>query len=97
MAIDFSLSPELEEIRSRTRAFVTDVIKPTEQKIHDEKLASTDRRAYIGALLGMREQAREAGIWLPHMLAEWGGMGLDHVQPARVQAEAAKASYGPWV
>jgi alkylation response protein AidB-like acyl-CoA dehydrogenase len=97
MTIDFSLSPELEEIRARTRTFVEDVIKPTEQKIHDEKLAETDRKAYLGALLGMRKQAREAGIWLPHMPAEWGGMGLGHVQLAMVQAEAAKSSYGPWV
>ena len=97
MAIDFSLSPELEEIRARTRTFVEDVIKPTEQKIHDEKLAETDRKAYLGALLGMRKEAREAGIWLPHMPAEWGGMGLGHVQLAMVQAEAAKSSFGPWV
>ena len=97
MAIDFSLSPELEEIRARARTFVEDVIKPTEQKIHDEHLAENDRRAYFGALLGMRKQAREAGIWLPHMPAEWGGMGLGHVQLAMVQAEAAKSSYGPWV
>ena len=79
MAIDFSLSPELEEIRARTRAFVEEVIKPTEQKIHDEKLAETDRKAYFGVLLGMRKQALEAGIWLPHMPEEWGGMGLGHV------------------
>jgi acyl-CoA dehydrogenase len=45
----------------------------------------------------MRKQARDAGLWLPHMPAEWGGMGLGHVQLAMVQAEAAKATYGPWV
>ena len=97
MAIDFSLSPELEEIRARTRTFVEDVIKPTEQKIHDERLPETDRKAYVGALVGMRKQARDAGLWLPHMPAEWGGMGLGHVELAMVQAEAAKAYYGPWV
>ena len=45
----------------------------------------------------MRQQARDAGIWLPHMPEEWGGMGLGHVQLAMVQAEAAKSSFGPWV
>ena len=79
MSIDFSLSPELEEIRARTRAFVDEVVKPTEQKIHDERLQETDREAYLGALIEMRKQAREAGIWLPHMPEEWGGMGLGHV------------------
>jgi acyl-CoA dehydrogenase len=97
MAIDFSLSPELEAIRTRVRTFVEDVIKPTEQRIEEEGLAASDRRSYFKALLGMREQAREAGIWLPHMPAEWGGMGLGHVQLAMVQAEAAKSRLGPWI
>ena len=79
MAIDFSLTPELEEIRARTRAFVDDVIKPTEQKIHDEHLQETDRKAYLGALLEHAQAGQEAGIWLPHMPEEWGGMGLGHV------------------
>ena len=33
MAIDFSLSPELEEIRLQVRTFVNDVIKPVEEEI----------------------------------------------------------------
>ena len=41
--------------------------------------------------------AFKAGLWLPHMPNEWGGMGLGHVELAMVQAEAAKSSYGPWV
>ena len=45
----------------------------------------------------MRKKAHAAGLWLPHMPTSWGGMGLGHVQLAMVQAEAAKASYGPWV
>ena len=45
----------------------------------------------------MREEAKAAGLWLPHMPKEWGGMGLGHVELAMVQAEAAKTYYGPWV
>ena len=97
MAIDFSLSPELEELRARVRTFVDDVIKPTEERIEAEHLQESDRKAYYGALIGMRKQAKEAGLWLPHMPAEWGGMGLGHVELAMVQAEAAKTYYGPWV
>ena len=33
MAIDFTLSPELEEIRMRVRSFVEEVIKPEEARI----------------------------------------------------------------
>ncbi|MEZ7962475.1 MAG: acyl-CoA dehydrogenase family protein [Ilumatobacter sp.] len=103
MAIDFSLSPELEAIRMQVRTFVTDVIKPEEHRIEgkdaegnkvDEPLGGNDR---IAALVGLRKQAFKAGIWLPHMPSEWGGMGLGHVELAMVQAEAAKSYYGPWV
>ena len=95
MAIDFTLSPELEEIRLRVRAFISDVVKPGEDELL--KLRDEDRVEYVNMLLSMREKASAAGLWMPHMPKEWGGMGLGHVQLAMVQAEAAKASYGPWV
>ena len=98
MAIDFTLTPELEDIRTRVREFVDDVVKPAEDRIAGrdgaEALTGRDR---IGVLIDLRKQARAAGLWLPHMPAEWGGMGLGHVALAMVQAEAAKSYYGPWV
>lgn len=36
MAIDFSLSPQLEEIRLRVRTFVADIIKPEEHRLEPE-------------------------------------------------------------
>ena len=98
MAIDFTLTPELEDIRDRVRAFVTDVIAPKGAEIDGEDgHPGLDGRERLDALIGMRKQAHEAGIWLPHMPEEWGGMGLGHVELAMVQAEAAKNRYGPWV
>ena len=97
MAIDFSLTPELEAIRVNVRTFVDEVIRPEEHRIESEKLAETDRRGYVKALIGLRSAAKKAGLWLPHMPTEWGGMGLGHVQLAMVQAEAAKTRLGPWV
>src|SRR5690606_33982504 len=97
MAIDFSLSPELEEIRMRVRELVDGVIRPAEARIEEGRLRETDKKAYYGELLAMRAAARDAGLWLPHMPPEWGGMGLGHVELAMVQAEAAKSSWGPWV
>ena len=98
MAIDFSLTPELEAIRMRIRTFVDDVIKPEEAKLegHDgvEPVTGKERNEI---LIGLRKKAHDEGIWLPHMPEEWGGMGLGHVELAMVQAEAAKSRYGPWV
>src|SRR5436853_2377833 len=95
MAIDFTLSPEVEAIRQRVRDFIQTVVKPGEEKIGDpDKL---ERSQYVQLLLQMRADAKAAGLWLPHMPKEWGGMGLGHVELALVQAEAAKDYYGPWV
>ena len=98
MAIDFSLTPELEAIRMRIRTFVDDVIKPEEAKLEGldgaEPVTGKERNEI---LIGLRKKAHDEGIWLPHMPEEWGGMGLGHVELAMVQAEAAKSRYGPWV
>ncbi len=98
MAIDFTLSPEHEEIRDRIRTFINDVVKPAEEIIEgkngDEPLSGKER---IKLLIDLRKQASKAGLWLPHMPEEVGGMGLGHVAMAMVQAEAAKSYYGPWV
>ena len=86
MSIDFSLSPELEEIRAKVRTFIAEVVAPTERRLEAEGVAENDRRAYVSELIELRRQAQELGLWLPHMPEEWGGMGLGHVQLAMVQA-----------
>ncbi|HXJ34347.1 MAG TPA: acyl-CoA dehydrogenase family protein [Candidatus Eisenbacteria bacterium] len=95
MAIDFTLTPELEQIRLRVRDFIEKVVKPGEAKLSTPD--KIERADYLRILIGMRKEAHAAGLWLPHMPHEYGGMGLGHVELAMVQAEAAKASYGPWV
>ncbi len=97
MAIDFTLTPELELIRDRVRSFISEVVIPAETELDEQGLAETDRKAYGAALVALRKQAFEQGLWLPHMPTEWGGMGLGHVELAMVQAEAAKSRIGPWV
>jgi acyl-CoA dehydrogenase len=91
MSIDFSLSPELEAIREKTRDFIDKVVKPAEAKI-----VRDDRKSLITAIIEMRTEAQKRGLWLPHMPEEWGGMGLGHVELAMVQAEAAKSGFGPY-
>ncbi len=98
MAIDFTLSAEQEEIRSRVRSFIDEVVKPGEGDIAGHGGGPPlEGRARVNRLLEMRKQALAQGLWLPHMPKEWGGMGLGHVALAMVQAEAARSYYGPWV
>jgi acyl-CoA dehydrogenase len=94
MTIDFTLTPEVEAVRLRIRDFVESEVKPLEERIGDKD--DIERAEYIKILFEMRDRAKSAGLWLPHMPEELGGMGLGHVELAMVQAEAAKAYYGPW-
>ncbi len=97
MVIGFTLTPEREQIRSRVRTFISEVVAPEEARLEQDRVSETDRGAYIKALIALRKLAFADGLWLPHMPTEWGGMGLGHVELAMVQAEAAKSRIGPWV
>ncbi len=68
---DFAFSPELEALRREVRAFVDEVIIPAEAAIltEDEKKDRTTLRA-------LRERARAAGLFVPHLPPELGGRGL---------------------
>ena len=93
MAIDFTFPPELDEIRMKVRGFVAKVVRPVEERAATE---DWDRGQWVKGIIEMRGQAKEWGLWLPHMPAEWGGMGLSHVAMASVSAEAARSRMGPF-
>ena len=91
--IDFSFPPEVDEVRFKVRSFMDDVVGPAWEKTDQD-----DRKAVVGTIVGLRQQAKdEWGLWLPHMPPEWGGMGLGPTAMAAVSSEAAKVSIGPFV
>ena len=94
MAIDFTFGPEIEEIRLKVRQFMDDEVRPAEEKA---AASEDDRAAWLTAIIELRKQAKEWGLWLPQMPAEWGGMGLGPTAMAAVSAEAARTRIGPFV
>src|SRR5439155_21139531 len=50
MAIDFTLPPDIEEIRRRVREFVDGEVKPAEQKLEE---AGNDRKAVIEMIMDL--------------------------------------------
>jgi len=96
MPIDFTLAPEHEEIRTRVRDFIQNVVQPAIKDFDSEETVLT-RDEYITTIFQLREKAQAEGLWLPHMPKEWGGMGLGHVELAMVQAESGKTRLGPWI
>lgn len=93
MAIDFSFPEETQHLVAQVRAFCHEVVKASEARI---EAAPEDRETLVREIITMRKAAKEAGLWLPHMPEEYGGMGLGHVEMAAVSAEAAKTRFGPF-
>ena len=56
MAIDFTLAPEHEEIRSRVRSFIQDTVQPRIMGFDDEEKV-TSRHEYLITILELREEA----------------------------------------
>jgi acyl-CoA dehydrogenase len=96
MAIDFTFPPEVEDVRLRVRDFMVKEVDPVAAEV---QAAGGDRRRWIEAIVELREKAKEWELWLPHMPAEWGGMGLGPTAMAAVSAEAGRhgGGVGPYV
>ncbi|MCH7936098.1 MAG: acyl-CoA dehydrogenase family protein [Proteobacteria bacterium] len=92
--MDFTLSPETEDIRKRIRAFVEDHLLALEADP-----GSFDEHENINLdLLGkMRQKAKSEGLWALAMPTERGGQGLDTVSMAACYEEMARSIFGPEV
>jgi acyl-CoA dehydrogenase len=77
--IDFTLPPDLEELRDRVASFVRDEVVPVEGRVEEG--------GYEGAVADLRARARAAGLWNPHLPPEWGGLGLGALGMALVSQE----------
>jgi len=98
MAIDFTLPPDIETVRARVREFMDEVVRPAEEKLYaNAPDGEPDRADIVRLIVEGREQAKEWGVWLPHMPEEWGGLGLGITAMAFVSAESARTSFGPFI
>ena len=74
--MNFDLQPEIEEYRSKVRAFVNEHIIPLENDRanydHHENIAPD-------VLLKIQKQVKQAGLWAPQMPKERGGLGFDQI------------------
>ena len=94
MAIDFTFPEEVEDARLLVKKFMQDTVQPKMAELRDTKASGDDWRT---AIKGLRETAREQGLWNPHMPEEWDGMGLGITAVAAMSAEAVKTPYGPYL
>src|SRR5476651_394489 len=90
--MDFTLSPEIEDIRLRVRAFVEEHVLPLEAdpaNFSEHENIPEDRLALV------RAKAKKAGLWAPQSPKEYGGMELPVVAWAAIYEEAARSLFGP--
>ena len=93
MAIDFTLPPDVEEVRDRVRDFLTREVAPRESAALD----GDDRTKLVGAIIELRQKAQKEGLWVPHMPRSWGGMELGPTAQAAVSAECARTRLGSFI
>ncbi len=90
--MDFALTPELDSLRRRTRAFVGDVIMPVEC---DRTSWDEHENIRLDRLAALRTRAVAAGLWAPQTPQELGGMGLSRLAMAVMYQEANRSIFGP--
>ncbi|MTI43115.1 acyl-CoA dehydrogenase [Roseibium hamelinense] len=90
--MDFTISPEIEDLRARIAAFIADNVIPLE----------SDQGAYDGhgniardPLEALRAKARSEGLWCLQLRRETGGGGLNKVGMAVCYEEMNRSIFGP--
>jgi len=90
--VDFSLTPDIDDLRQKTRAFIAEEVLPLES---DPKSYDDHENIRIELLDDMRAKARAAGLWAPQVPKERGGLGLPVVGWAALYEEANRSIFGP--
>jgi len=90
--MDFTLPPEIEDLRVRTRAFIEEHVLPLES---DPASFSEHENIPHDLLEPVRQKARAAGLWAPQSPKAFGGMELPIVAWAVMYEEAARSLFGP--
>jgi acyl-CoA dehydrogenase len=88
MAIELTPEPYVADLARRTAEFVREVVLPIEDQ-HRGVVRSDDVRAEL------QRAAKDAGVFAPHVDAEFGGHGLDMRGRATVFEEAGYSLLGP--
>lgn len=90
--MDFSLPPELDDLRRRVAAFVSERIMPLER---DPDAYDPHENIAPERLERLRAEARTEGLWSPQSPVAYGGMGLGAVARAVLYEEMNRSIFGP--
>jgi acyl-CoA dehydrogenase len=86
--IDFELPPAIVDVQGKVARFVHDVVLPAERNLGD----ATEGAEFDSVLARLRDEARSAGLFTPHLPNEWGGLGLGPLGMAIVSGECGASA-----
>ena len=92
--MDFTISPGIEEFRSRIAAFVEDRILPLEA---DPASYDAHENIRLDLADALRSQARAEGLWCLQLKPETGGQGLGRTGMAVCYEAMNRSIFGPVV
>ena len=87
--MDFSIDPQVEELRQKVREFVDTECIPAE-KHYDH----ADGRFPVAVTEELRAKAKARGLWTPHLSKEEGGFGLNLIGMCIIFSELGRSSVG---
>jgi acyl-CoA dehydrogenase len=90
--MDFTLPPEIEDVRQRTRRFVEEHVLPLED---DPGNYDDHENLRLDVLRGVQAKAKSEGLWAPQAPKDYGGMALPIVGWAAMYEEANRSIFGP--
>ncbi|MFC6835925.1 acyl-CoA dehydrogenase family protein [Halomarina ordinaria] len=86
--MEYHDSPEARELRDRARAFMDEVVIPTEREHQQEGDVPSS------VVADLREEAREYEVFCPQIDEEWGGMGVAFRDVLPLFEEAGRSVLG---
>jgi len=89
--MDFSITPELLEIRQRIAAFMDEFVYPNERHVIEHEGLPEDLERELQTLV------KERGLWGPNVPREWGGMGLGFVGQGLANEIIGRSTHAPRV
>jgi len=87
--MDFSLSPEMQEMLGNVRRFLMDELYPLERDF-----ISKPFHEVLPALEAKRDRVRELGLWAPQIPQAHGGRGLGFMEHALLTEELGRCPLG---
>ena len=88
---ELAIEPQVKERRAQVRAFMEEHVYPNEAALDREDDAADE------LIADLRERAKEAGIWAPHLPRDAGGTGSGFIEYALLNEEIGRSMWAQLV